>query len=100
MQTGIGCGYVRTSGTNSHGDDDEIWRRVKLGKRMLVRRGSGTRKLSFRRGDVYTLGSLTGLWAGRMLVSVRSVYVWLGWYLSLRKREKNQPLTFFLNMLC
>ncbi|KAK0237723.1 hypothetical protein EDD85DRAFT_1004540 [Armillaria nabsnona] len=53
---------------NSHGDDDEIWRRVKLGKRMLVRRGSGTRKLNFRRGDVYTLGSLTGLWAGRMLI--------------------------------
>ncbi|KAK0490365.1 hypothetical protein IW261DRAFT_1325342 [Armillaria novae-zelandiae] len=25
--------------------------------------------LKFRRGDVYTLGSLTGLWAGRMLVA-------------------------------
>ncbi|PBK58974.1 hypothetical protein ARMSODRAFT_967268, partial [Armillaria solidipes] len=41
---------------------------------MLVRRGSGTRKLKFRRGDVYTLGSLTGLWAGRMLVGIRSVF--------------------------
>ncbi|KAK0205487.1 hypothetical protein DFS33DRAFT_1487557 [Desarmillaria ectypa] len=59
------CGNVWD---NSHGDDDEIWRRVKLGKKMLVRRGCGTRRLKFRRGDVYTLGSLTGLWAGRMLI--------------------------------
>ncbi|KAK0455784.1 uncharacterized protein EV420DRAFT_1553247 [Desarmillaria tabescens] len=48
------CGNVWA---NSHGDDDEIWRR-----------GNGTRRLKFRRGDVYTLGSLTGLWAGRMLI--------------------------------
>ncbi|KAK0452055.1 uncharacterized protein EV420DRAFT_1702421 [Desarmillaria tabescens] len=46
------CGNVWA---NSHGDDDEIWRRVKLGKKMLVRQGNGDSKVKVStRGRVYS----------------------------------------------
>ncbi|KAK0473045.1 hypothetical protein IW261DRAFT_717646 [Armillaria novae-zelandiae] len=51
------------------GDDDEIWRRAKLGKGMRVKTADReVRELRFRHAEMYVLGLLTGLWAGRMLI--------------------------------
>ncbi len=51
------------------GDDDEIWRRAQLGKGMRVKTAAHeVRELRFRQAEMYLLGSLTGLWAGRMAV--------------------------------
>ncbi|KAK0209134.1 hypothetical protein DFS33DRAFT_1307866 [Desarmillaria ectypa] len=51
------------------GDDDEIWRRAKLGKGMRVKTADHeVRELRFRQAEMYVLGSLTGLWAGRMAI--------------------------------
>ncbi len=51
------------------GDDDEIWRRAQLGKGMRVKTAAHeVRELRFRQAEMYLLGSLTGLWAGRMVV--------------------------------
>ncbi|KAK0466125.1 uncharacterized protein EV420DRAFT_1509966 [Desarmillaria tabescens] len=51
------------------GDDDETWRRAKLDKRMRVKTAAHeVRELRFRQAEMYVLGSLTGLWAGRMAI--------------------------------
>ncbi|KAK0429691.1 hypothetical protein EV421DRAFT_530932 [Armillaria borealis] len=51
------------------GDDDEIWRRAQLGKGMRVKTADHEiRELRFRQAEMFVLGSLTGLWAGRMAV--------------------------------
>ncbi|KAG7451963.1 uncharacterized protein BT62DRAFT_926163 [Guyanagaster necrorhizus] len=51
------------------GDDDEIWRRAKLGKGMRVKTADHeVRELRFRQAEMHVLGSLTGLWAGRMAI--------------------------------
>ncbi|KAK0184609.1 hypothetical protein F5146DRAFT_987828 [Armillaria mellea] len=53
------------------GDDDEIWRRAKLGKGMRVKTADHEiRELRFRHAEMYVLGLLTGLWAGRMALLI------------------------------
>ncbi|KAK0234015.1 hypothetical protein IW262DRAFT_127548 [Armillaria fumosa] len=50
-------------------DDDEIWRRANLGKGMRVKTvDHEVRELRFRHAEMYALGLLTGLWAGRMFI--------------------------------